>query len=344
MNTASDMPPPDDVVVSRGPPGRTPRTARRLALRREIPPWQSAAYGLLAVLACLGLWSWLTSGATPEARIISPTILPSPRETWDSLPGLWHDQALSRNLAQTLKRVVLGFALAVLVGVPLGVLCGCFSAVGAFFAPLMIFGRNIPVAALIPLTFSLFSIGELQKVMFLFIACVAFVVGDAALAVREVSERYVDTAYTLGASRRQVILKVLLPLALPSIFNSARLLFGLAFGYIMLAESVQLGSTAGGIGHIINLAQGRGNNQRHILLILMIIPVVAFGIDRLLFWVQRELFPHQYGGNGLLRALARFSLNRWEDCQSLLLPRRSSAEAIQTLRGTAGSSSEGPLP
>ena len=69
----------------------------------------------------------------------------------------------------------------------------------------MIVGRNIPVAAVIPLTFSLFGIGEFQKIMFIFIACVAFIVIDTATAIAAVSHRYVNTAYTLGASRRQIL-------------------------------------------------------------------------------------------------------------------------------------------
>ena len=77
-----------------------------------------------------------------------------------------------------------------------------------------LFGRNIPVAALIPLTFSLFGIGELQKIIFIFIACVAFVIWDTTRAVQEVGSQYIDTAYTLGAGTWQTIGKVLLPLAL----------------------------------------------------------------------------------------------------------------------------------
>ena len=131
------------------------------------------------------------------------------------------------------------------MGIPLGVLCGCFRRISAFFAPLMVVGRNIPVAAVIPLTLSLFGIGEFQKIMFIFIACVAFIVMDTATAIADVSRRYVDTAYTLGANRRQIMVKVLVPLAMPSIFNSLRLLFGLAFGYIMLAEVIQTQTRAG---------------------------------------------------------------------------------------------------
>ena len=84
--------------------------------------------------------------------------------------------------------------------------------------------------------------------MFIFIACVAFVVIDTATAIADVSDRYVDTAYTLGASRRQIVIKVLVPLAMPSIFNSLRLLFGLAFGYIMLAEVIKTAGGEGGLG------------------------------------------------------------------------------------------------
>ena len=85
---------------------------------------------------------------------------------------------------------------------------------------------NLPVAALIPLTILWFGIDEAQKVMFIFIACVAFVISDTTLSIRDVDQRYIDTAYTLGAGRWQVILKVLIPLAMPNVFNSLRLLFG----------------------------------------------------------------------------------------------------------------------
>ena len=89
---------------------------------------------------------------------------------------------------------------------------------------------------------------------------------------------------------------------MPSVFNSLRLLFGLAFGYIMLAEVVKFGGETGGLGDIINISQRRGPRE-HVLLVLLIIPVVALAIDRLLFWVQAELFPYRYGGTGMLNQL-----------------------------------------
>lgn len=292
------------------------------ALRSEIPTWQAVLLGTICLGLCFTIWWGLTAGASSESRVLSPSILPSPPETFRNFPSLWFDRALTRNTWASLRRVVLGFGLATLVGVPVGVLCGCFRRVGAFFAPLTIVGRNIPIAALIPLTFSLFGIGEFQKAMFIFIAVSAFVISDTATAIGEVSSRYVDTAYTLGASRRQIIMKVLVPLAMPSVFNSLRLLFGLAFGYIMLAELVKFGGASGGLGDIINTSLRRGI-QTDILLVLMIIPLIALAIDRFLFWVQQQLFPYYYGGNGLLHWLLVKTLRAWEDFGSLFFQPRS---------------------
>jgi len=286
-------------------------------IRGEIGLVTSILLGTLCVVSVFGLWWFVTNGEEAEFRIVSPQALPSPAETFSTFQELWFDRQLTRNLLTTLYRVTCGFALAAVVGVPLGVLAGCFPPIKAFLTPMILFGRNIPIAALVPLTFFFFGIGNPQKVMFIFMACVAFIVSDTATSVLNVGQRYLDTAYTLGANRWQLITKVLVPLSLPTVFDSLRLLFGLAFGYIMLAETIKLGSESGGLGNLILTSQRIGP-RAHIYLIILIIPLVAFVIDRFLFMLQRGLFPHRYGGNGWLLQITGWFAHRVDDVKAKL--------------------------
>ena len=181
-----------------------------------------------------------------------------PAGTFATFPGLWFDRAATRNLLTTLRRRGAGFGLAALVGVPLGVLCGCFPRVKAFFMPVTVFGRYISVAAARSADF--FALRHRRSaegdVHFHCLRGVRVVGYDAGC--REIGGQYIDTAYTLGsAGTWQTIGKVLLPLALPSVFNSLRLIVGLAFGYIRLAEVVKFGAEAGGVGDLINISQRR---------------------------------------------------------------------------------------
>jgi NitT/TauT family transport system permease protein len=109
------------------------------------------------------------------------------------------------------------------------------------------------------------------------------------LGGRGSAERYVESAQTLGATRAQIVWKVLVALALPDIYNSLRHLFGLAFGYIMLAELI---NAQHGLGYLLMSSQRRGLSE-HIILILMVIGLLAWGIDRALYWFQRGLFPYR---------------------------------------------------
>jgi NitT/TauT family transport system permease protein len=325
---------PADTVV-RKPVRARARGGGIFALRRPIPQWLSIILGTLCIATVLGIWWWPTRGPTEE-RILPYNKFPSPAETLneDQVRELWFDRELVQNVGVSLRRVVLGFALAAAVGIPLGILSGCFPWVNSFLAPISVFGRNIPIAALIPLTLSLFGIDELQKVMFIFIACEAFIMMDTATAVADVSSCYIDTAYTLGASRRQIIMKVLVPLAMPRVFNSLRLLFGLAFGYIMLAEMIKTGGGAGGLGHIINISQRFGRREP-ILLVLMVIPAVALAIDRTLYMLQRSLFPYQYGSRGLLHHVWRELMHATEGVKSLFISARPLDSAQQAALNAA---------
>jgi NitT/TauT family transport system permease protein len=257
---------------------------------RIAPPGPIAKLiGLLSVLAIVTLWFLATLGDSPERRLISPVILPSPKEVFSSIGALWYERGLGSSIIATLQRVLIGFGLAAIVGVPVGIAAGSWRVFESALQPVALFGRNIPVAALIPLTILWFGIDETQKVMFIFIACVPFVYSDAVRAITSVPDRYVETAQTLGATPGQIIRKVLVPLAMPDIYGSLRSLFGLAFGYIMLAELI---NAEHGLGYLLSTSQRRGLSE-HIILILLVIGGLAFSIDRFLSWIQRGLFPYR---------------------------------------------------
>jgi NitT/TauT family transport system permease protein len=264
-------------------------TPSLLTLRIPAHAMTRRLLGVGTIALVVLLWWLATTGLVSEDRLISPIILPSPAEVIRSFPSLLNERALVQSIAATLRRVLIGFGLAALVGVPLGIVAGSWRAVEAAGAPLALFGRNLPVAALIPLTILWFGIDETQKVMFIFIACVPFVYSSVVAAIESVPERYVETALTLGATSFQIVRKVLVALALPDIYSSLRHLFGLAFGYIMLAELI---NAQHGLGYLLMTSQRRGLSE-HIILILIVIGLLAYGIDRLLFWFERGLFPYR---------------------------------------------------
>ncbi|APZ96752.1 ABC transporter permease [Fuerstiella marisgermanici] len=290
---------------------QTPVPTSLVGLRKEPPRWLALAAGAFCLFICVILWGFTTSGSGEE-RLLGHNQLPSIPETWERLPEVLDSKSPERhiwdNTAVSLKRVIVGFALAVVIGIPIGVAAGCFPIARNFFAPLVLFGRNIPIAALIPLALALFGTGETQKYMFIFIACVAFIIADTIDAVSEVAQRYVETALTLGASSMQIVFKVLVPLAMPMVFNSLRVLFGLAFGYIMLVEFMHEGDGAGGLGFLLNIARRRSVTE-YTMIIILTIPLVAWIIDQLLYVIQCWLFRWKYGKEA--ERSSAFRLSRW---------------------------------
>jgi NitT/TauT family transport system permease protein len=271
---------------------RATNHGRLLAIRQPIPGWLSWVLGVIPVLALLLAWVVVTAGAEAESRIISPTILPSPLEVLSSVKSLWFDRALTRNLAISFGRVLLGFAAAVAIAFPLGLLMGAFTKVKAAFTPLSVFGAYLPIPTLVPLTLSLFGTGEAQKVVFLALAFVIFLLPQIVAAVDAVDDIYLKTAYTLGATPIQAVTKVLLAVSWPDIFQALRLGFGVGWSYILLAEMVDIGK---GLGGIIITSQRRGPRE-HIYLVLLVIVVVAFLTDKLWVAIGRKLFPYREAG------------------------------------------------
>jgi NitT/TauT family transport system permease protein len=267
---------------------------KRIRTIRDAPSYaEGLAFGAACIAFVLLVW-WLLTLGEGDARIVDAYTLPSPRETFESFPDLWQRE-LSRSILISLVRVLGGFLLAAAIGVPLGVAAGSYPRVNAFFKPLVIFGRSIPIAALIPLTMVWFGLGEFNNLMRDDTArTLGAELSSSGAWIRFACGFVLGFALWFPIAGHQVLRKVILPLALPDIVNSLRLIFGLAFGYIMLAEVINAKT---GIGALIINSQRRGF-QEHIYLCLFIITLLAWGIDRSIMLLQRQLFPHiKHGEN-----------------------------------------------
>lgn len=262
-----------------------------LSIRGVPPKTVAVVLGVVPILVLIGLWWFLTRGQAEE-RFISRTILPSPAEVihWeDSLKPLLVDRHLVHHTLVSLRRVGLGYLLALVVVLPLGVLMGSFGSVRATFAPVTTASGYIPIATLVPLTMSWFGTGEQQKVVFLALAFGIYLLPMVIQAIDAVPEVYLRTASTLGSSRTQQVFRVLVPVALPDIWHGMRLAFGVGWTYLVLTEVVVL---ADGLGYLVAQSQRRGPRE-HIYLVIVVITVVAWIAD--LAWTRLGyvLFPYR---------------------------------------------------
>lgn len=275
-------PQPAENRIACSPPKRGWLLIReRLDLRIKI------ILGAVPVVIIIGLWFLLTWG-TAESRVISPLILPSPLEVVRSFHSLWYHAELSRSIVASFLRVLVGFGIGWALAFPLSILMGSFTKIKATFEPTSVFLSYLPIPALVPLTMSIFGIGETQKAMFLALAFFIYLLPLFVKAVDEVDNVYLQTAYTLGASRWEAITKVLLPMALPQIVHAMRLGFGVGWTYIILAEMV---AADRGLGQIIIIAQRRGPRE-HIYLVLVVIVLIAYLTDKLWESLHRSMFPY----------------------------------------------------
>jgi ABC-type nitrate/sulfonate/bicarbonate transport system permease component len=251
-------------------------------IRGRVPSRASVLLGMLPIFVLAGIW-WLCTSGPAEERTISPVILPSPIEVIRSTPDLFRRDLVHHTLA-SLRRIFIGYGMALAVVFPLGVLMASFGSVRATFAPLTTASAYIPIATLVPLTLSWFGTGEFQKVTFLGMAFAIYLLPLIVNAIDGVEDVYVRTAYTLGTSRLQIVTRVLVPIAMPDIWNAMRLAFSVGWTYLVLTEVIVMES---GLGYLIQVSFRRGPRE-HIYLVILLISLIAWGAD--LAWSRTGRF------------------------------------------------------
>ena len=264
-----------------------------LAIRGRVPFVAVLLLGAVPIVVLAGLWWWATEGPVEERRI-GPITLPSPSEVFsphDSVVPLFRDRNLPEHAWISLRRIGLGFLVALAVALPLGILMGSFSSVRSMFAPVTTASGYIPIVTIVPLTMFWWGIDEKQKALFLALAFMIYLLPAVIKAIDNVPDVYVLTASTLGASRWQIVLRVLVPVALPDIWHAMRLAFGVGWTYLMLTEVVVV---AGGLGGLIEMSRRRGPRE-HVYLVIIVITLIAWAADLLWSRGGRLLFPYRKG-------------------------------------------------
>ena len=240
--------------------------------------WLGIAFFLVFFLA----WAWTTLGG-----YVSKTFLADPvtmvREGWLLLT----QHGFLLDIGMTVWRVVGGFVLAAVLAVPLGIAMGAWKPVEAFFEPFVSFARYLPASAFIPLTILWAGIGEMQKLIIIFIGSYFQIVLMVAVAVGAVRRDLVEAAYTLGASDRTLVQRVLIPSAAPEIAEILRLVLGWAWTYVIVAELI---GSSSGIGHMIVDSQALLNTGQ-IIFGIIVIGVIGLVSDFLVKALNQRLFP-----------------------------------------------------
>lgn len=228
----------------RSGPDRHPRPS---PARRAARTAGAVARRTAAIAAFLAVWE-----LAPRLGLVDRTFLVPFSQT---LPALWHlaeDGQLWSNTETSLARALSGFALAILVAVPLGLVIGWYRRVAEFLGPLLELFRNTAALALLPVFVLLLGIGETSKVSIVVYACVWPVLLNTVSAVRSVDATLVKSARSLGLPAPRIFQKVVLPASVPAIFTGVRMAGANSILVLIAAEMVGAKS---GLGYLVNSAQ-----------------------------------------------------------------------------------------
>jgi len=233
-------------------------------------------------------WTFIHAPADWQMR---PIWLPPPENVWNRLLAVadqgFRNFTLWQHLSISIGRVFAGFFFGALIGIPLGMAMGLNSFLRGWFDPIVEFMRPVPPLALIPLVIIWYGIDEKAKIILLFLAALWIMAIAARSGVSGVKLSKVHAAYSLGASKWQVLRHVIMPNALPDIFTGARVAMGVCWGTVVAAELV---AAEKGAGFMIMVAS-RFMQTDIVIMGIILIGVIGYSIDVAMRTAERWLVP-----------------------------------------------------
>ncbi|HVO53088.1 MAG TPA: ABC transporter permease, partial [Solirubrobacterales bacterium] len=240
------------------------------------------AIGVFALL--LGVW-WLVSAT----GLVEPLFLPSPVEVFESLQRQVENGQLWDDARVSIYRVLVGFSLATVMAIPIGVLIGTYRVWEAAIEPLVDFIRYMPVVAFIPLTILWTGTGDTQKFLIIWIGTFFQQVLLIMDNVKRVPMDYVNLGYTLGMKDRNIIARIIIPSSAPAIWDSMRISLGWAWTWLVLAELV---AATSGLGYRITTAQ-RYFETDLIIGYILVLGCLGLIFDQVMKFLARRLFKYE---------------------------------------------------
>lgn len=219
--------------------------------------------------------------------MVKELFLPSPLKVLNDIVSCAKDGSLWANMGWSIFRITMGFVIAVVIGVPLGILAGSFKRVDAVVTPICEFIRYMPVPAFVPLVMVWCGIGEGAKISIVFLGCFFQMVLMVADNARAVSDDLLSASYTLGTTRFTTITKVLIPAMAPNMMLTLRMMIGWDWTYLTVAELVASNS---GLGYSILKAQ-RFLHTESIFSGILVIGVLGLITDRIFAFAIKKMFP-----------------------------------------------------
>ena len=234
---------------------------------------------------------WQVMGSMPDMAGILPTPL-KVLEGWHSWifakPGLGLNPYLGTwlaNVEYSSMRVAQGFTLAALVGVPLGLLIGWSKFISQMFDPMIQSLRPIPITAWLPFSIAVFGIRDIGSIFLIFLGGFYAIVVNTTQGARDVDRNLVRAALMMGASRTQLLLRVVLPAAMPSIFTGLRIGLGISWTAVIVSEMVAVKS---GLGYVLWDAYYVGRMDI-VLADMVSIGAMGYISDRIIVYIERKM-------------------------------------------------------
>lgn len=278
--------PMEDMTGARKAPVSSVRRHRLWGIRGELSRRNYLMFACLGVALPFLLWILVNAtGSVPRIFMPSPGDVAQRFASWVKQEGFASDLGIS------VYRVTAGFLFSLLLAMPVGLLCGTFRPAEALLEPAMDFVRYMPAVAFVPLMLLWCGVGEASKISVIFIGTFFQMLLMFADDVRRVPMQQIEAAQTMGATRREIIWRVIFPSAAPAMLTTCRVTLGWAWTYLVVAEMVAANS---GIGYAILKAQ-RFLHTDKIFAGLVVIGLIGLLQDQALRAFHIWLFPYLKG-------------------------------------------------